>query len=220
VTLTLDTTGADFAVIGIVHNGVVQTFSVADNKGNTGNWNKRPDYVGNPHCETWDLEGGTFGTNHQITVSLATGSDPIYMTLLGASFSGSSASPYDTGNGNGNVVGGNTSCNPGAITPDVAGELLIAVVGLPIGATGVAIDSGFTILDGNDGGVSGQYFGGTMAYLIDSGAGLITPTWTWTGGTSYTNLIAAFKTGTSTQTIFKRFGQRIRGGSTGLPVQH
>lgn len=219
LTLTLNTTGANFAAIAFARNGVGgMSFTVGDNLGNI--WSQRTGYTGNPFCEPWYTEGGTFGAGHQITATLATGSNPIFMTMCGASFSGAQASPFDTENGNGNALGGNTSCNPGPITPAGANELLIAFVGLPFGATGVTIDSGFTILDGNDGGVSGQYFGGTMAYLIDSGSGSITPSWSWTGGTSFTNLINAFKSGTAQATKFKRFGDRIKGGTTILPVQH
>lgn len=191
VALTLNTTGADFAHVSFSHNAAVQTFSVTDNKGNT--WTKRPDYTGNPFCESWDTQGGTFGASHIITVTRVTGSDPIFMTACGACFSGSPASPYDTGNGNGNDITGFTTCNPGPITPAGANELLLAFVGLSSTASAAAIDSGFTILDGNNGGSFGQWFGGNLAYLIYSGTGSITPTWTWTGGSPFTNLIVAYK---------------------------
>jgi hypothetical protein len=65
-------------------------------------------------------------------------------------------------------------------------------VGLSSGATGVAIDTGFTITDGNDGGTFGVNFGGTMAYLIDAAATSINPTWTWTGGASFNTLIVSY----------------------------
>lgn len=218
VTLTIDSTGADFAVARINVGTTGQTVTVTDNNGNT--WTGLSVASGAGWTQLWYTQGGTFGSNHQITMTLATGSNPTLTTLEAICFSGSAASPFDAESGTGSIFNA-TSAQPGSgITPAGANELFIC--GLTIGgATGTpTIDTGFTIVESNGGGTGGVFWGGSLAYLIYPGASLVNPTWSWSAGSPYCCPMAAFKAGVSAATTFKRFGQRIRGGSSGLPVQH
>lgn len=84
-----------------------------------------------------------------------------------------------------------SSTSPGSITPGVDNELIITGEGGSASGT-VTIDLGFTILEQYNG-AGGATYGAGIAYLIQTTATAVNPTWTWTvfGGVCCT--IASFK---------------------------
>src|SRR5690242_9827644 len=90
VTIIIDTTGADFAV---AYGNFQGTITIGDNKGNNALWHGLATAAGNAPSQLWYMQGGAFGTNHQITMS--GGTNPTDTTLIAACFSGSQASPFD-----------------------------------------------------------------------------------------------------------------------------
>ncbi len=118
-------------------------------------------------------------TTSNMTFSTLSGA---YVTLFVQGFSGTATSPlacvYDTSNGQycGDSV---TTCQPGAITPAGTGELLISVASSQNNITGLSINDSFTLL-GFEPSASNSAAGN--AYLVDSSASSINPTWSWTSG--------------------------------------
>ena len=89
---------------------------------------------------------------------------------------------YDTSNG-GYYTNTETSQACGSITPSATGELIIAGVGgTRSGATAFSVSSGLSILDTVTG--TSSIVPISDAYLVDSSASAINPTWTVTAGAS------------------------------------
>jgi poly(3-hydroxybutyrate) depolymerase len=80
----------------------------------------------------------------------------------------------------------------GSVTASVNNELYIAAAGFDQGSAAPSIDSSFTITDTRFY-VSGQSEGGSMAYYVQSTAGAINPTWTFSGAFTNSAAIATFK---------------------------
>jgi hypothetical protein len=98
-------------------------------------------------------------------------------------FSGAHATPFDMENGA-------VATQPGSVTPSQNDSLIITAVRAAAGST-PTIDSGFTEFAlGNVGGV---HIPGGIAYLIQSTAAAVNPTWTVSGGSGIQSVIAAFK---------------------------
>src|SRR5690348_1646231 len=185
VTIILDTTGADF---GIAYGNFQGTITIGDNKGNT--WSGLARQTGNAPSQLWYMQGGTFGTNHQITMS--GGTNPTDTTLIAACFSGSQASPFDAQSGSADVFA-DPSCQPGAgITPAVANELFLCGLSIYNNAATATIDSSFSVIDSNVGS-PGVFNSAHLAYRIYSGTTLLNPTWTFSTPVGWSCPMAAFK---------------------------
>lgn len=78
-----------------------------------------------------------------------------------------------------------TSAQPGSLTPAVDGCLLVAGIGENTQPTddSVVVDSDFTLTD-QQFYVGGVNFGAAMAYLIQTSAAAVNPTFSWTGSAS------------------------------------
>lgn len=106
-----------------------------------------------------------------------------------------SSGVIDVTNGAGGALGTTTTLQPGSITPTADGELLITGVGAycitNCSTPTVSIGSGFTITDSTN---SNAVVDGGLAYLIQSSAAPINPTWS-IGNTSggIVSSIVAFK---------------------------
>jgi hypothetical protein len=173
----VDTTGANFIVMNLAG---VSPGTPSDNKSNS------------PTCLTAQIKGGvtnrlcyfpnpTVGSGHTFTLG------GTVTSLVVAAFSGvKTSSPFDQENGD-NVCSAN--CATFSITPSEDNELVVA--GLTHETVGSAsIDASMTILDQIplSGGVN---YGGALAYIVQTSAGAISPTWTIASADAAT--IASFK---------------------------
>lgn len=177
VTSAVDTTDSNLIILFI--SGDTST-SVSDNKGNTwipltvgGTNNVRFYYCINP----------TVGSGHTFTYSIAYGS--IFMSC----FSCTNIISYDNENGN-SVTG--TSMTTGSVTPSVNDELIITGLLLGGNTNTPSIDSGFTITNSING-VFSFYYGGSMAYKIQTTKGTENPIWSWSVSSLNFTRIASFK---------------------------
>ena len=187
-TSTYDSTGAD--LIGVSTATWGQTVTFTDSKGNTFTAETESGSGGNFRSQISYCQAPTVGTGHYQSGSV------IGFCIFAACFSGSVSSPADQQNQH--QTTSSATCTTGSITPSADNCLILASVGG--GDAGfsqtISIDSGFTITD--DAG-QGQYFagqaGGGLAYLIQTSASAVNPTWT-SGGTAdgIAAAIGSFKT--------------------------
>lgn len=166
----IDTSGADLLVInGVCNNGTGPTIS--DNKGNT--------YILAVNSQSnfiWYCRGGVVGAGHTFTIAGASTFSIAQVTAWSGSLALSVLGPTNQAfNG-----GAGATFQGGSVTPAATGSLVIA--GLQSQPTGlVTIDSGFTITDQTTI-VGGSHFGGGQAYLIQSPAAAVNPTWSGLAG--------------------------------------
>ncbi len=183
----VNTTGADLIVVSV---GYAQgtSPSVSDNKGNTytpltvrtgTSWSHRLYYCGGPSTPV-------VGAGHTFTVS---GSGILAFMAVQA-WSGShltSVLDAETGAGSGAA----STLQPGSITPSQNNELIVTGVvsdtgGLP------SVDLGFSISD-SEAAVGGSFAAGAFAYLVQTSAAAVNPTWTFGGANDDATSMAAFK---------------------------
>jgi hypothetical protein len=178
---SFDTTGANLMIAACGSYGGYASFS--DNKSNAYSLALQN---GSGSNTTLDYSrGGTFGTGH--ILSLSGGG---YQSIAAAAFSGAPATPLDQSNSF--ATSGVASIQAGSITPTQNNELIIAVLGPDNNAGTVTINSGFTIITSAPY-VNGVCMGIWIAYLLQTTAAAVNPTWTMTAGNNPTALIASFK---------------------------
>ncbi len=178
----IDTSGANLLVV-VVSYLTASPPTLSDSKSNS--W-------GSPILTEVGASGGSaamyycknpnIGTAH--TFTLTGGADN---SACFAAFDGrDTTSPLDQSSG-ANLG----SVQPGSITPSTDNQLVVAVSGGGIGTTGT-VDSGMTVTDFNPF-VGGTGYHSVLAYIIQSTAGAINPTFADAGGI----IIASFKAGSS-----------------------
>lgn len=180
----IDTSGASLIVIAtaLFATSVIP----GDSKSNT--WTPLNSYLGSfGAVRLWYCSNPTVGHGHTFAVF---GVDPNYPAIAVAAFSGVVVpGPFDVQNGH---FTGDTSGQPGSITPGQNNELLITAVFARNGVPS-SIDSGFTVTDLVNFSSGGLGIG--MAYLVETSATAKNPTWTGTGLNATS--IASFKAGAS-----------------------
>lgn len=122
------------------------------------------------------------GASHSFTLSIAYGAI--------AAWAVSGVNAFDAGNASGSASTAVSILQPGSITPTVNGEFLLsAFVG---NSDPSAIDSGFTLEDilAN---ISGIHYGLNTAFLVQTTAAAINPTWTIPTAASAGAIIAAYR---------------------------
>jgi hypothetical protein len=199
-TSAIDTTGASLIVcaVGSTH-GV--SANVSDSKSNT--WSSltlRQPSSGVRH-RLWYVASPVVGTGHTFTVTTSGGAPAICVTA----WSGAHTSPFDVENGA--TTNSGTSLATGSITPSENDELVIAGISNDTAASARTIGSGFTITDDITY-VAGQHKPSTQAYLIQTTAAAVNPTWSWTTSDRGAACIASFKIAAAAtgQPIVKRLG--------------
>lgn len=173
-TSAIDTTGANLIVVGATGSSA---FTVTDSKGNT--WTALTETGIGIDSQLYYCLNPTVGSGHTFTNTAS------YPTVHVVAVSGAAASSvFD-------VESVSSTGSPGSVTPSVNGSLLVTVeVNDSSADFASAISGGFTMLTGQPF-TGGQNYGGRMAYLIQTTAAAISPTWTFAGGISST--IASFK---------------------------
>lgn len=129
----------------------------------------------------------TVGAAHTFTAS---NSNTAFPCLTVIAFNGAkTTSPYDTENGAGTANG--NSLATGSVSPSEDNEVLFTDLGLDAVDT-ASINSSFTQLN-HVAYAAGKHFGCDSAYLIQTTAGAVNPTWSWTSFFDASTSIATFK---------------------------
>lgn len=218
VTPSVDSTGANLIVIGDgwYHGISADPDLVFDTIGG----NNYASYtaltkrsVGNISVRLWYSLPTVVGAGHFATVS---GTD-IYQGTSFSTWSGASVSPFDVENGaTGSSI---ASLATGSVSPSEDNCLIVSMVAHEDGS-GISIDSGFTLID-TIAYSSGANEGTSLAYLIQTTASSVNPTWSWSSGPTYAaTAIAVFKGpgggggGTARGIPFGSEGTAFSGGRT------
>lgn len=112
-----------------------------------------------------------------------------FPSICVSAFSGTTiTSPFDVQNGSGGA--GLTTLQTGSVTPNQGNELIVTGVGYKVGT--LSINSGFTLMTGQSTN-AGNGYGAAMAYLIQTTASAVNPTWTDNTSENMATGIATFK---------------------------
>lgn len=184
-TTGVDTTGANLIVLSLSCLAGA-SLTVSDSKGNT--WTAlttRNDSIGQETL--YYCLAPIVGASHTFT---ATSGSQTFPSLYAAAFSSGTPSP-SLDQQNGGTTTSTSTVASGSITPTVSKSLIVSGLeffngGLP------SVNSGLTITDRIDS-VGGQWFGGAMAYLIQSTAAPVNATWSNAGFQNAAAAIASFK---------------------------
>jgi hypothetical protein len=119
----------------------------------------------------------------------------LFPALAVYGFSGAAASPFDQENGN--AASGLSSIQPGLVTPSEDNELIFAGVNMQNSFSGPTVNSSFVSPPPSEIAYNGATNYGLLAsYLIQTSAGAVNPTFSWTGSIPAAAAIATFKGGT------------------------
>lgn len=184
----IDTTGASLLILYSARQGIgVPT--ITDSAGNS--WQALTTFGAARHVSQFFFcEKPITSATHTFTSTGGGGLPSIQITA----FSNSDiASPFDVQNGNagGTISTTGTSIQPNSITPNYNNELVMCGLSLFVNVTSLAIDSGFTMIDTAQSTANAE--GISVAYIIQTTAGAVNPTWSWTTAAGRSSAIASFK---------------------------
>ena len=187
----LNTTGATLLLVCNAADGGTDGASVVtDSKSNT--WT-RINQIANgsgSHASLWYSTPTSVGASHDFSFNGAFGS----ATMVQA-FSGTATVSVLDGSATSNSGSFLGNLQPGSRTPAANGSLLATCLSMQAGTAAETINSGFTISsDMSDAG--GTRYPGAFAYLIQSTAAPVNPTWSgtdWAGARSAAINMQAFK---------------------------
>lgn len=187
----INTTGSNAIVIVVVDFASVALGTLTDSKSNSWSLAKSQTPGGaNARVSLFYSNLSSSGSGHTFTYTTSGTSFPsLYIMTLSTLLSGGGVGTLTVDQTNGaNTGSGVTSIQPGSITPTKNGELLISgLAAFP--TTGVtSINSGFTIMASNSS-VNSQRIGGGLAYLFQTTAASVNPTWVLTGSPSTSSAI-------------------------------
>jgi hypothetical protein len=187
VTDAIDTTGANLLVVSIADYEADSSI-LSDNYANT--WTPLTAATSVPDALRQRLYyclGALVGAGHTFTATPNLSAH--FATISVAAFSGvKTASAFDQENGATSAT--TASMATGSITPSENNELVVS--GLLTGTANVIAISGLTITNQvpND---PGDAFGAALAYVVQTSAGAVNPTWTWSGGAAAGATVASFR---------------------------
>lgn len=170
-TPAINSTGANFLVVGASDFVAGGAGTPVDNLGNT--WNALTSYTDGslPRTQFFWSVPTTVGSGHTVTFGTP-GSNP---SVGFAAFSNVNAAPFD------NVVGtsgSSTSPAGGSITPGASNALIVSAISVFGTVVGGSVNSSFIIMSNLIDRVGGAHFGLGVAYLIQGAAATVNPTWT------------------------------------------
>jgi hypothetical protein len=191
-TTAIDTTGANFLVV--TPGGNYSGGAVTDSYGNSWAGLNIATNMFSGQAQIFYARNATVGTGHTFSIS---GGD---LSVAVTAWSGSAASPFDVQNA------ANNSVQPGSITPTNNNELLITATVDAGTYIETGIDSGFAISDAVAG-APGSSYAIAQAYLVQTSAAAVNPTWTGGGGGGYQGtVIAAFAPASSPPPLPASYG--------------
>ena len=187
----IDTTGANLLVVVLVSGNGLGAYLKSDSKANTWTALTAQTQAAGSQVQMYFSVPipAKVGSGHTVTFDA-----PASFAASGyfAAFSGTAAAPFDVQNG---ATGTSATMSPGSITPAFTDELVISGVSMHLTAP-PTVDASMTVLDSN-GFLSGNYFGGGMAYKIQTAAAAINPVWTMASSDKTACVIASFKSTSS-----------------------
>lgn len=184
----IDTTGCTLLLIAVADYAVNTKTAITDSKGNS--WTELTIWAGSvSRIRILYSVPTSVGSGHTFT---ATGTTT-FVSIAVQAWSGAATVPFDQQNGNQNPISPFNSIQVGSVTPSENNEIVVAaLISSTIGST-YTIDSGMTISDQAPN-VSSTAFGIGFAYIIQTTAGAINPTWSFSASDSNASSIdATFK---------------------------
>jgi hypothetical protein len=189
VVATVDTSGSSGLFVGIIDDQPT-TSTLTDLGSNIWTPLTPKAMSGGVRARLYFCATPIVGSGHTFTVTSDAGNS--YPTVAIQGFSGTSAlSLFDVENGFA-TNGTSTSLQPGSVSPNVDGEVIITLVANANATTTSTIDSGFTRTDAALT-VGGTAYGFAIAYLIQTARSAVNPTWSWTTLDTQASVIATFK---------------------------
>lgn len=180
VSAAIDTTGANFLIIASTANRFIVP-SLSDSKSNS--WGSN---IGGSANSSWQTGAGytvapNVGAGHTFTIS-----GPNSQGIVAAFNIVSQTSPFDAMTQDANDTVGAATIQPPSITPAQANNLCFSMFSLPEATRTGSVDGGFTIIDTllQDSG-TGTAVGLVLAYLAQSSAAAIHPTWTYSSTSAF-----------------------------------
>lgn len=182
VTSAIDTTGATLIVVAVA--SFTGGATVTDSAGNA--WTGLSN-TGAQGVKMFVCTSPTASGTHTFTATNNSG----FPAAAVAAFSGTLASTTADVNDH-STASTSGSVQPGSATPAHDGELILTAM-FYLGAGTAAVDSGLTII--NQTPHAGNSVGGGLAYLVQSTAAAINPTWSGLGGGNSYASMASFQHG-------------------------
>lgn len=186
VTTAIDTTGATLIVVTVT--GSNTSPSLADSKSNTWTRIELQNSGANATSAMYYAVSPTVGAGHTFTAT-----ETFSMIFVQAWSGNSLVSPLDQHTSHTSPSG--STFQPGSITPLQPNELVLSsgFCGNTTGGGIPSVNSGMTAVDGLAGAGGSNYGGGAMAYIVQTSAVAINPTWTCVGSVVGSTIIASFK---------------------------
>lgn len=191
-TSSIDTTGANLLIVAVgYYSGSTHDPTISDSNGNTWTSVSSTYYESNTgdhaSIRIYYAYNPTVGSGHTFTVSATS----TFGSFVAAAFSGATiTNPKDVESGHVSA-GSGTSDQPGSITPTQDNDLILSAWVGSDPVTSLAA-SGLTITDTVQP-VSFVSDGTSLAYVVQTTATAVNPTWSWNNTTSKATAIAAFK---------------------------
>jgi hypothetical protein len=200
---SIDSSGGDL-ILAIVSTGHATGAVLSDSKSNT--WHPLTTQTDGANLDeilyyAWNA---IVGSGHTFTV---TGSG-MFCSLIVQVFSGSKTSGDPLDQQAGASAGSGTSLATGSITPSAANCLIASAGGWATFSQPwtPAIDSGMTILDSQDQ-IGSVCNASALAYVVQTSAVAINPTWSWTNtsivGVTIASFLSATVVGSPARLIFQ-----------------
>jgi len=186
-TSAIDTTGMTLLVMSVSYYQPNGPGTVSDSKGNTWVAAGTAGNTGEAGTALFYVKNPTVGTGHTFTAGTGVTTFP---GLFVAAFSGTDTTA-NRDQENSAATQGVTTLQPGSVTPTVDNELVVTSLGTPNDTTSITIGSGFTMSDSASHG--GNNMGGGLAYIIQTTAQAVNPTWTVNTAMSLAAAIDTFK---------------------------
>ncbi len=188
-TMAVDMTGATGIVLAITSFQGVASPTPSDSSMNTWTASATAENAANEKISMWYVANPSTSAMQTFSVSGVT-TFPV-VCVVGFSHSKLTAPLDQTST---NTTGADTTLDTGSVTPSEDNEILL--VGLAYGpttGTTVSIDSGFNTPPDNVDYSPGNNFGGAISFLVQSTAGALNPTWTWTAAEKASTAIITLK---------------------------
>ena len=190
------TTGATLLVLGAhyYYSANSTKISVSNSAGCPNSWQKLTTYGvngSNGYAQIWYCYGPTTGTADKYTIS-ESGGVVDYFSINVVAFSGTAttSSVFQSGSDAGATSSSGATIQPGSVTPNATGDLVITLVSSgDSAAPSVSVNDSFTSQSYQD---NGKDMDGGLAYLVDGNTNGINPTWTISGDTHLAASIAIF----------------------------
>lgn len=184
----MDTSTSNLLLAGVSQYSGATIGTLSDSNGNT--WVPLTVTSGSiAYCRLFYCIGGTVGAAHTFTWN----GSGVAGCLAIQAWKAPTTPSFDVGKESGALVNSGTTVQPGSLTPSVGGALIVTGMSDTDGTVGPeTVDSGFAITDSLPWN-SGNYEGFSLAYLVQTSAAPVNPTWTWFNSGQSAARMAVFK---------------------------